>query len=242
MAPFEALLLRNTGINLAGANGTLWYLSAMLVTLPLVLYISQKIQSVFQNYLVWVLPLFLYGIVLHQIGTVRTTDWLLSNIRAAAGLLLGGSLYYITGYLRKVRISGFARTLLSLIEVGSFLMAIRYTMFRSLSKTYYDVFFILILFFSLYITLSGLSWTGKIQGAFPSFLGRISLPVYCFQMPVIHGVRYWMDDMSMGWQLLAVTVGTFLLACMMEGFIVRIFRPICHCGVKWVKEKAKVDV
>ena len=96
MLPFEAFLMRNTGINLYGIAGTLWYISAMLIVLPIVLFFVVKKKNIFKYYAAWIIPLFIYGYIIRQIGTIRTTDWVLSTLRAFAGLSLGGGiiLYY----------------------------------------------------------------------------------------------------------------------------------------------------
>ena len=89
--PFEILLMRNTGIILKVQSGILWYLSALLIMLPIVLYIAVKFEGIFKNYVVWLFPLFVYGLLIRQIGTIRTTDYIPSDLRAAAGLILGGA-------------------------------------------------------------------------------------------------------------------------------------------------------
>ena len=98
MFPFEAFLLRNTGVNLTGVAGTLWYLSAMLIVLPIILYIVIKEEDKFKYYFSYILPLFIYGFLVRKIGTIRTTDWIYSTLRAYAGISLGGGGYFLVAF------------------------------------------------------------------------------------------------------------------------------------------------
>ena len=120
MLPFEALLMRNTGINRVGHNGVLWYLSAMLITMPIILYTARRFPTVFKEYLVWVLPLCFYGYVLSRYGTIRTTHWQISNIRALAGMLLGCNIYFIVHAVENIRFSSRGKTILTVLELGLF--------------------------------------------------------------------------------------------------------------------------
>lgn len=233
MAPFEGLLLRNTGINMAGEMGILWYLSAMLIALPIVLYVATKFSGIFRNYLMWVLPLFVYGVLIRQIGTVRTTNYILSDFRAAAGLILGGSIYYLSQNLQKIEFTCFARRLMTVLEVGLFGLAVLFTTFSSLSKTFYDIVFIFLIFLSLIITFSGISATSKLKKPLFAFLGKISLPVYCFHFTVIEIVKVLMKGMDLWIRMVAVGIGSFIVACLMQWFIDKILPQILsgvrHC-------------
>ena len=233
MAPFEGLLLRNTGINMAGEMGILWYLSAMLIALPIVLYVATKFSGIFRNYLMWVLPLFVYGVLIRQIGTVRTTNYILSDFRAAAGLILGGSIYYLSQNLQKIEFTCFARRLMTVLEVGLFGLAVLFTTFSSLSKTFYDIVFIFLIFLSLIITFSGINATSKLKKPLFAFLGKISLPVYCFHFTVIKIVKVLMKGIDLWIRMVAVGIGSFIVACLMQWFIDKILPQILsgvrHC-------------
>ena len=225
MAPFEALLLRNTGINLAGNAGVLWYLSALIITMPIILYVAKRFNSIFQHYLVWILPLFLYGFIIHEIGTVRTTDWILSNLRAIAGMTLGGSICFLTQPFTKIKVSNILRSVLTCVEIGSFLVAIYFCTFASFSKTYCDIFFIFLMYISLSITFSGLSWTSNLHGSIFSFLGKISLPIYCIHFTVFRAINFLLPGISVTSELFIVTFTTILVASIMYLFINRIISP-----------------
>ena len=185
MAPFEMLLLRNTGINFSGQYGVLWYLSAMLITLPILLYIVLKYKDRYKYYFAWIMPLIIYGIIIRKIGTIRTTDYILSTLRAFAGLSLGGGLFYLADKLKMEHFNKRGKLILTSIEVGLFFASIIFVFQKSLSKTYNDVFFVLIIFISLLITFSEQSYTKYIQGSFFSRLGKLSLPIYCVHFLII---------------------------------------------------------
>lgn len=226
MAPFEALLLRNTGINLAGYTGVLWYLSAMLIAMPIVLYTARRFPGVFKEYLVWVLPLCLYGYILHQIGTIRTSDWMLSNLRAIAGLLLGCSIYYILRAVEKVQFHSLGKTLLTALELLLLALVLLFCTVRSFSKTYLDVFCVLLMYVFTVIGLSGKSWTSKIHGRFFTYLGKISLPIYCIHFNVMDMVKKFFPDFEMKYKLLIYTVLVFAAAILVQFFVDYALSPV----------------
>ena len=226
MAPFEALLLRNTGINLAGSTGVLWYLSAMLIAMPIVLYAARRFPVVFKEYLVWVLPLCLYGYILHQIGTIRTSDWMLSNLRAIAGLLMGCNIYYILRAVEKVQFHSLGKTLLTVSELLLLALILLFCTVRSFSKTYLDAFCLLLMYLFTMIALSGKSWTSKIHGRFFTYLGKISLPIYCIHFNIINLINRFFGNFDMEYKLLIYTALVFVAAILVQLFVDYAISPV----------------
>lgn len=206
MAPFDALLWSNTGANLVGYMGVFWYLSAMLITMPLILYAARKFPSFFREYMVWVVPLFLYGIIIRNLGTLRTADWIFGNLRAIAGMLLGCGIYYAVQALPKRAFSASQKTLLTILELLFLGVAIAFCTVASFSKTYLDIFCVLMLFLTTAITLSGKSWTCRIHGKFFTFLGKLSLPLYCVHYPIINLYKECLPDSSIGFRMVVTTL------------------------------------
>ena len=215
MLPFEAFLMRNTGINLYGIAGTLWYISAMLIVLPIVLFFVVKKKNIFKYYAAWIIPLFIYGYIIRQIGTIRTTDWVLSTLRAFAGLSLGGALYYITDFLCCIRVSKTESIILTFVEILTFVVCIIFTTVQSLFRTYNDVFFVLLIFISLTISLSRLSLTSKVHFPIFRFLGKLSLPIYCFHPLIVNIVNTYFSDYSDFCKISLSLGGTALLSIIM---------------------------
>ena len=225
MAPFEAFLMRNTGINMAGYNGVLWYLSAMLITLPIILFVARRFPSLFKEYLVWVVPIFLYGCIVRKYGTLRTTQWLFSNLRAIAGLLLGCNIYYFLQFLKKVPFSAVGKTTLTIFEALLFVLIILFCTVRSFEKTYLDVFCVLLMYLFAIIALSGKSWTNKFQGRVLTYLGKLSLPIYCNQFNAISIMEKYFSNYDMKYQLLIYTILVFSSSVAVQFFVDYIVTP-----------------
>lgn len=235
MMPFEALLLKNTGINGNSYIGWLWYLSAMIIVLPLVLYLIKYHGSLFRHYLVWVLPLFIYGYLVKTIGSIRPSDWFQRDLRALAGLMLGASLVYVTNFVKNYHITTKTKTVLTVLELSTMGAAFYYCKIYSLALSPYDITFILLVYISLAITLSGKTWTSCIHGKVFSFLGKISLPIYCIHPLTYRIIRYFIPDASRELELILTTVGTFVAACIMQAIVDHIILPLA----KVVRAKAE---
>lgn len=211
--PSELLMLPMTGqieISLNAYRCTqLWFLSCMLIALPIVMYLSVKCNDVFKGYLVWFVPFMLlaymgfkwtsifawgaHGAVLYG-GTVR----------AIADLLLGGGAYYTVNAIKNKGFNpgSFLKFIFTLCEI----ILLAFTVFschRSELTVYDQIFVAMIIWLMLVITLSGISYSGTIFSGLLSplwsFLGKISMPVFCLHWTVFKyleneafaGLGYW---------------------------------------------------
>ena len=101
--PFEMLLLRMGGLSINEYLHItpLWYVSAILFVLPVIIYFFLKYKDVMFNFVIWYLPIFIYGYFLNTCGNMNEWgNWTLyGNIgiyRAVAGILLGILVYKIS--------------------------------------------------------------------------------------------------------------------------------------------------
>ena len=102
-------------------------------------------------------------------------------------------------------------------ELGTFIVAALFTNFRSLSKTYNLIFFVLVVFVSLCISFSGITATARCGNPLFSFLGKISLPLYCFHDLIIQAVNS--TNFTVGVRIIIVYLGPFVFACFMQWII-----------------------
>ncbi len=167
-------------------NAHLWYVCCMLFVLPLVVYLLMNLNKA-KAVVLTIFPMFLYGILVMKSGTI--TGWhgdqyafFFCSLRAFAGLLLGALAYYVSLWLNKPKYTDFGKVVLTIIEVASFIIVLVISHLTDLS---YDALFIVLLFVSVSISNSGVTYTTRISSEFADFLGKISLPIYCLQMPVI---------------------------------------------------------
>ena len=217
MFPLDVLMLKNTGINFKSYNGYLWYISAMILVLPVVLFLFSKFKAVTSRNLMWMIPLSIYGYLVREIGTVRTTAPLESTLRCFAGLLLGGALYVVSQRIHSFSFTKLGKFFVSAVEITTFLIAIYYTTIPWVNKSYYDVVFIMIVFVSLLCSFSGQSVTQNLHGRIIKALGSLSLPIYLVHPAVMRFVTWKFEHSGLGAQMGYTVIGTVLasLACLL---------------------------
>ena len=89
----------------------------------------------------------------------------------------------------------------------------------TLTVSSYEVLFIILLIISLSITFSGVTVSAKMRGAALTFLGKLSLPIYCIH-PV---VRALVGDENIGMFFLLTIAAAIVMAVVVEG-IGKIFK------------------
>ena len=208
--PVSLLLLPGTGIMPYGTALTehlatphmiaeeLWYLSALLVALPVMLYLFIHFKERYSYWLVSFFPLLLHGFLIIRDGTIhgwheQSMTFFSLDIRALAGLLIGGSVYYVSLWWKKFTYTPFGTGLLTLTELGCFLSVV---IISSKTSLPYDALEILLFLLSLSLTFSGKTLTSRIQCRFFCFLGKLSLPVYCIHISVFNIMHNFQLPMS----------------------------------------------
>lgn len=195
-----------SGVEISGNLSTtyimspvLWYICAMFVALPVMVYLLLYAGRKVGPWLVSFLPMLLYGYLIISDGTIngwheQHMAFFALDIRALAGLLLGGLIYYISVKIGSCNYTRIGKVILTVAEVMSLLFVLRMACITDLS---YDALVILLFVVSLSLTLSGKTLTSKIHLKFVGYLGKISLPVYCLHSPILEYVKhmnYTIDD------------------------------------------------
>lgn len=167
-------------------NPPLWYLSALMIALPIVAYLAIRYTDAFEHYIVWFLPLMLHGFLL---GTYGLGDWgnpvaftYSGVIRGFADLLLGCALYLIVDKINTVRWQDYMRLVFTMVEVLLILASVYMCTMRVDGYVYEIGVWLFV--FSLAVTLSGVSYTANIDSKVFAYLGKLSLPMYCVHWPV----------------------------------------------------------
>lgn len=236
--PFELFMTPMSGtipVNIATyRNAPMWFLSAMAIALPLVVYLALKYMDVFKNWIVWFIPPMIYAYLIYHTEGVVTWDYYTGFLyagvlRAFADMLLGCTVYVFADILRKKmlnkksgqkalednRLFRFAATLFELILLGGII----YYCNRTLNG-YDQVFTIYVMVIVLTISLSGISYTSSLGGSrFIGILGSLSMPIYCIHWAVYRYVaRFYTGEY---WSKIIVTFAiTVILAgvlmCVMD--------------------------
>ncbi len=86
-------------------NAPMWYLSALLIALPVVMYLCIRLGKVFKYILVWAVPVCLQIFMLKAFNGVLPWQQFAGPvssgyIRGISSLLMGGGIYYVSEYIR----------------------------------------------------------------------------------------------------------------------------------------------
>ena len=168
--PYEILFLTSSGVSEAGLV-PIWYLSAVFITLPVVVLLFVRFRKYW--YVVsWIIPLLYIG----RFGVNTDRTWPNDLLRSFSYLILGTFVLLIAEEVRKAQLSTAIKCVLTVVEIGSFLLAVVITLFN------YDTNLTALLFVvNAIIMLSGKSYSSLLNSWFVSFLGKLSIPMFLFQ-------------------------------------------------------------
>ena len=192
----ELTLLPLTGLLKSGEidlvtyrNSPMWYLSAMLIAMPLLLFIAVRFRDLFRHYIVWFLPPMLQGWMIIRFGGVLPwtffAGFLNSGIiRGFCSMAMGGAIYFLARYLKEKYKPGTAvRILLTVLEIA-LLGLVVFEVVAGVSG-YQEMFALYLIAGTLVLAFSTLTFTGSLGGEkIFGFLGKLSMPVYCIHWGV----------------------------------------------------------
>lgn len=194
----EILLLPMLGImdvNLINLrNAPLWYLSATLIALPIVLLLIIKCGKVFKYGLVWIIPVLLevwmvmtYGGALPWIN--RSPIFIYTGaIRGFSDIVLGCGVYYAAAFLHNTcnEKRTWLRITLTILEIAILAFVI-YETIRGIGG-FVEMAVIYLIAVMLVLTFSQRTYTSDIQITWFGALGSLSLPIYCMHWGVYRWV------------------------------------------------------
>lgn len=174
---------------------SLWYISALFVVLPIFIYMVIKINELIKSYVLTIVPFFLYGYLLINNGSINGwydtgNSFFGLDMRALAGIMLGGAAYYAARYLAKIRLTLIGKWILSLVEIFIWISLAYVAMLQDFQYTAYVVIAISA---GIVISFSGNSLSAKLKNSFIDYLGSLSLPIYCLHSTVITLFYYLYD-------------------------------------------------
>lgn len=196
-------------------NAPLWYVSAMLLVLPLVIYLYLKSEDVFKHYIVWFVPFLVHGWLIQHHGDpwswgTVTPIGLSGLLVAFSNLLLGFAIYLTAEKLAEKKFGRAARVLFTVAEVG--IVVLCFVFAASLPEVYTFEAVIGLLAISLAITLSGVSYTGMLRGKCWEWLGKLSLPIYCLHWCMGQIVWIYFGEYPYPCRVLLTIIGSSALA------------------------------
>lgn len=214
---YELFFVPVTGVMNIGLetflNSPLWYLSVLLITLPIVMFLALRFSDVFDNYLCFILPLLIHGYLIASFGSIG--NWgercgLVYScvLRGFADLLLGCLIYNVSVILSQK--SKIPEWLFTIFEILLYLFAI-YTFSSNVDGYAYE-FAVIVLGLGMVISLSGKSWTKRIRGAVFEHLGALSLPIFCLHWPVYRFITLYCKGISYWWGVALAFVGCVVIS------------------------------
>lgn len=170
-------------------NSPLWFLSAMLIALPILMYLISRYKDLFTGYIVWILPALIYAWMTVKLNGICSwteySGFLYGGvIRAFADMMVGCAIYIAAKAIeeRADSIGMTGRVLITALEL--LLLCIALFEFNRILSSYDQIFVIYVMAVMLAITLSNVSLTAKIDNKFINYLGSLSMPVYCLHWGV----------------------------------------------------------
>ena len=204
-------------------NAPLWFLSSMMIALPVLMFLVKRYRDVFTSYVIWFLPAMLQAWMVVTYGGV--CPWTQFSgimycgvIRAFGDMMMGCAIYIaaraFSDYMKNSKV--ITRVVLTMLEVG--MLGFILVEFRRGLAPYDQIFVLYIIALMLIITMSGVSYTAKIGGPVFEVLGKISMPIYCMHWAVyqyvakfIPGIGY-IEGIALTFAICALLSGIMVFA------------------------------
>ena len=199
---FQLLCVDMCGIDGYQMMGATWYISAILLVMPILYYLLKKWPEVTSRITIPLIMLVLYGIQYQEYGIpIGVHDWngvvYMGVLRACAGLCLGCICYRISVCISGKKYSIFARIIFTIVELFGY-FAVLFTMTKESISNDFTFTMLLILALSISISFSKASYTCN-----------------WFQLRLFNRtVGSYMRDLS---------VGIYLSHARWQGFVIRVF-------------------
>ena len=166
----------------------LWYIIVLLVMLPIMMYLVYYLDEKIGLWLYTFLPMFLYGVLIISTGTIDGFHYEMMIypalcMRALAGLLIGALVYRISvAFQKTIKKKRYFIVVFGMIELLSYVFV---AYLASLENLRNEIIVITCFVIGLGLTLSGETFTSYVKGRVISFMGALSLPMYCVHMIVV---------------------------------------------------------
>ena len=220
--PYELLLLNITGLSNLYLNAPLWYLSTLLLMLPLFMFIMIRFPDLFRSYLSWAFPFCIYGFLITKFESMNcwgnSPIYLVSALRATAGLALGACCHYAGTAIKKWS-TGKHEAVAGILEITVFGVAgfLSYTNFSEVAAGRLDMLIVLLFFLALVLSYSGITWTSRVNNRIIDYAGRLSSVIYCIHWGVLVIIQCLFPVIPFKYKLLIASVSCFLLALVLQG-------------------------
>ncbi len=200
---WEMGLLHMGGLNPAGLNSAVWYLSSMLIAMAILYPILRKYKNGGRLVLIPLAVVLIFGYLYGEFGSLRVPfGWtgftFRGNLRAIADLGLGVICYQATQKFAALPLNTPAKALLTVGKYGCFAALIAYMAGEQDNRT--DFFLLIIIALAILLTFSRQTLGQQLfNNKFVTFLGKFSLPLYLSHYWWVKVLKIWLPaEMSVG--------------------------------------------
>ena len=216
--------------------GSGWYISAMLMIMLLIYPLLRCKRNVFVWSIAPLLTLFIYGYISQTRGNISAASvWIgltyVGILRAIAGLSLGCTCHAITQKIKTVMPTKLASILLTILEVGCYIIPLIIMQIRK--HTQLDFIMIFLFATAITISFSGLSYSNRIFKKPYPWMAEMSLCIYLVHECGINFVKYFFPSYDL-WKRLPIFVVFSLLVSILT------YVGGNHLKVVWNKYKHKI--
>lgn len=190
---WEAVLLRQTGLQLQGVNTVTWYISSMLICMAVLYPLTRKYPNMMTRVVIPLTSVLVLGYLCQEYSTPRNPHkWLgwtyKGTLRAYGEIGAGMVAYMLTQRLRELKLTKGGRVCITALEPILYILVVGYLLFLPGSGE--DWILIPVLMAALCITFSEQTYRPHLMDNKLSYLlGRYSLPLFL-------GHHYWALELS----------------------------------------------
>lgn len=216
-------LLQTSGLGINNYIQPLWYVSAMIFTLPIFSWICIKWNHFFRYIFSWIVPILIYGWFFESEKTIADSH---SILRMFAGLLMGAFCFYISkeyGGNKKIN-SRFVQIILRIIVVLCVLLELYVASYVKHSVDDFVIIPILVCMIVSISLLRPVRLKYMLLDKIGTILGKISLPVYVFH-PIVMITTCDHMQLSLYFKLILTIIISVMVSFLMMGLI-KLFHKI----------------
>ena len=203
---FAEILLLPTSFFDSGIRmlGPIWYLAALLVVMPIFSYICQNKKHRPIGMVGLIFAYFFY--VLQD--SISAFDPVSSVLKCAACMFIGKFIFDVVAELKNVKLRKWTKVALTVIEIACLTYVICAGFFWFTPLKMQVIAYIIM----LTITLSGQSYSSKINCGFFTLLGQISMPLFIWHYAVGRIILHLVRGVSPNGCIVLFFVGSFAAA------------------------------
>lgn len=149
-----------------------WYISAMLITMPLLCFVYLRFRSAFIYIFSWIVPVVYFFL---NEGIHPASHNFSALLRAYCDMSMGCFIYFLAKHVGQINFSKLMKFVLTVVEFFCFSVPIVFVSMKN--EEQYNLITLLFVI-GVTIMMSRVSYSSKINGKFFSYLGKISLPIY----------------------------------------------------------------